>query len=159
MSKLSYKIIYATQSGNAQQFAEDLGKECKLKGIEFEIKEIDNITSIEEFNNSNLLVFIVSTFGDGEPTDDAVDFTDMIKQNSFWEKFNNKNCLFTVFGLGNSAFPKFNVQGKLFHQIFSQHMTQLCELGLGDDGKNLSGDFTMWKNNIFFPALEEIVKK
>ena len=26
MSNLSYKIIYATQSGNAQQFAEDLGK-------------------------------------------------------------------------------------------------------------------------------------
>ena len=34
MSNLSYKIIYATQSGNAQQFEEELEKDFKSKNIE-----------------------------------------------------------------------------------------------------------------------------
>ena len=104
MSNFSYTIIFATQSGNAQQFAEELEKDTKSKNIDCKVLEADNVSSIDEFNNNKLLVFIVSTFGDGEPTDDAIDFTDMIKQDSFWEKLTNKELYYAVFGLGNTAY-------------------------------------------------------
>ena len=106
MSNFSYTIIFETQSGTAQQFAEELEKDSKSKNIECKVLEAENVSSIDEFNNNKLIVFIFSTFGDGEPTDDAVDFTDMIKQDSFWEKLTNKELNYAIFGLGNTAFPK-----------------------------------------------------
>ena len=158
MSNFSYTIIFATQSGNAQQFAEELEKDTKSKNIDCKVLEADNVSSIDEFNNNKLIVFIFSTFGDGEPTDDAVDFTDMIKQDSFWEKLTNKELYYAVFGLGNTAFPKYNEIGKLFDGIFSKHMKSLCEIGLGDDSGDISNDFKKWKDEVFFPALDKFIK-
>ncbi len=158
MSNFSYTIIFATQSGNAQQFAEELEKDSKSKNIECKVLEAENVSSIDEFNNNKLIVFIFSTFGDGEPTDDAVDFTDMIKQDSFWEKLTNKELNYAIFGLGNTAFPKYNVMGKLLDEIFSKHMKSLCKIGLGDDSGNINDDFKKWKDEIFFPALDKFIK-
>ena len=46
MSNFSYTIIFATQSGNAQQFAEELEKDSKSKNIECKVKETENVSSI-----------------------------------------------------------------------------------------------------------------
>ena len=82
----------------------------------------------------------------------------MIKQDSFWEKLTNKELYYAVFGLGNTAFPKYNVMGKLFDGIFSKHMKSLCEIGLGDDSGDISNDFKKWKDEVFFPALDKFIK-
>ena len=46
MSKFSYILIFATQSGNAQQFEEELEKDSKSKNIECKILEADNVSLI-----------------------------------------------------------------------------------------------------------------
>ena len=82
----------------------------------------------------------------------------MIKQDSFWEKLTNKELNYAIFGLGNTAFPKYNEMGKLLDKIFSKHMKSLCTIGLGDDNGNINDDFKKWKDEIFFPALDKFIK-
>jgi sulfite reductase alpha subunit-like flavoprotein len=40
---------------------------------------ISELKSIKDFNENMLMVFIVSTYGEGGPTDDSVDFNILIK--------------------------------------------------------------------------------
>ncbi len=110
---------------------------------------------------SHLLIFIVSTYGDGDPTDDAFDFTEMIQENDFWSKFNNnKNFLYAIFGLGDSSYEKFNAQSKRLDKIFKkQKLNSLCDLTFGDDKENIDNDFKKWKEKIFFPKLIEYYKE
>jgi sulfite reductase alpha subunit-like flavoprotein len=60
-----------------------------------------------------------------------------------------------VFGLGNTQYEHYNCEGK-----FVDNMCEKCggkrmlQLGLGDDDKNIRGDFDDWMTQLW-PALRE----
>ena len=48
--------------------------------------------------------------------------------------------------------------GKLLDETFSKHMKSLCPIVLGDDSGNIIDNFTKWKHENFFLALEKFIK-
>ena len=148
-----FKIIYATQTDTAKELAEKLSNECKKLNLNFDLINIEEVDSIDFFNNNKLIIFLCSTFGDGEPTTDAIYFTNMIENENFWKDFNNPEIRYAIFGLGHRNYPKFNAQAKRMERIFSDFMISLCPLTLGDDAKDIRADCDNWIKNIILPSI------
>lgn len=55
--------------------------------------------------------FLVATYGEGEPTDNAVKFYNWLKSEDRTNECLNK-LKFSVFGLGNSQYEHYNAMGK-----------------------------------------------
>ena len=153
----SFIILYATEMGQAKQFANLLHKECNEKLLlKVKLMNVSEIKDVKIFNENSLIVIIASTWGEGEPTDDCIEFNDMVKSKKFWSEFDNKeNLNIAIFGLGNTRYTFYNAQGKLFYKIFIEEnkINPLCKLGLGDAKQNIEKDFIEWKNNIFYKNL------
>ena len=155
----SFTIIYATQSGTSFSFGKALKSEAKDKyNVDVPLVNISEMEDPEKFNNIDYIVFIVSTYGDGDPTDDSVDFNDIVKEENFWERLTNKQFKYTVFGCGSQFYPKFNEQAKFIDNIFKEHgYNKICDIALGDDSKDINKDFRKWKKEIFWPKFLELV--
>ena len=149
--------------GTAEKFANTLYKEATEKlHLKAEIKNVGEIKDVKIFNENSLIVIIASTWGEGEPTDDCVEFNKMLKSKEFWNKFNNKeNLNIAVFGLGNTSYTFYNAQGKLFYKILvgENKLNPICELGLGNAKENIEKDFNEWKDKIFFKRLYNYYSK
>uniref|UniRef100_A0A6N2LDX9 NADPH-dependent FMN and FAD-containing oxidoreductase n=1 Tax=Salix viminalis TaxID=40686 RepID=A0A6N2LDX9_SALVM len=117
-------ILYATQTGNALDAAERIGRDAERRGC------AASVSSIDDFDASSLphrdtVIFVVSTTGQG-------DTPDSMKRNIA------KNWLegvhYAVFGLGDSGYQKYNfVAKKLDRRISDLGATAIVERGLGDD--------------------------
>lgn len=76
-SKPCCRILYGTQTGTAERFAKQLGKDLKKKfgdSTIIDVVDIENYRAAERLPNERLVVFCMATYGDGEPTDNAADF-------------------------------------------------------------------------------------
>ena len=148
--------------GNAEEFAETLNKEAIEKlHLKSKVINVSEIKDTKIFNENSLIVIIASTWGEGEPTDDCIEFNEMVKSKKFWDEFNNKeNLNMAFFGLGNVIYTHFNAQIKLFHKIFVEEhgLNEICEMGLGNAKDDIEQDFENWKNKIFFKKLYEFYK-
>ena len=156
-----FTIYHGSQTGNATRFANELFQEAKKKyGLEkcsltdlgsFDEKEITSASSSQA-----LIIIIISTYGEGGPTDNA---------QRFYQWLINEHCIardkaafsgiqFAIFGCGDSNFKKtFNRMAKLAQEkLLARSAKQVGETGLGDDSKNLNEDFKTWKSKLW-PAL------
>jgi len=119
--------------------------------------------------------FLTSTYGEGEPTDNTVDFVTRLKEMTNLEiigaseekkedmdpdsadDLDMSGLHYGVFGLGNTEYEHYNAIGKFFDHAFERTgSTRVVELGLGDDGQDLEGDFESWKENKFWPTLKRL---
>ena len=153
----SFTILFATEMGTAENFANTLQEEATQKlHLKANVLNVEQVTDVKIFNENALIVIIASTWGEGEPTDDCVEFTQMLKSKEFWDKFTNKeNLNVAVFGLGNDSYTFYNAQGKLFYKILveEQKLNPICDLGLGNAREDTYQDFTDWKDKKFFKNL------
>ena len=150
-----FTIAYGTQSGTAKKFADAIKREAiDDLGINCSVVNVSQL-KLADLNENALIVFIVSTYGDGGPSDDSIDFNEMIKNDELWSKVTNKKLNYTVFGLGCSFYPKFNAQAKFIDKIFSTHgVSRICAIGLGDEAKGYNDDFADWKKKFFRQTYE-----
>ena len=159
----SFTILFASETGTAEGFAHSLYKEATEKlHLKAKIFNVSEINSVETFNENSLIVIIASTWGDGEPTDDCVDFNKMLKKKKFWGGFTNAQYLnVAIFGLGNSNYTFFNAQGKFFNKILVEEhkLNALCPLTLGNSKYDIQNDFNQWKDKIFFKTLYSFYSK
>jgi NADPH-ferrihemoprotein reductase len=160
-------IYYATQTGTAESFAQQLEREGADHGFYIHVVDMEE-TSLEEMmtlsaygpnedetNNHNhpRAIILASTYGEGEPTDNATVMVNSCKE--ILEENNHKqqplqNLEYTVFGLGNREYELFNAMGKYFDATFEQlGGTRIYELGLGDDNDDLEADFEKWKDGLW----------
>jgi NADPH-ferrihemoprotein reductase len=104
-------------------------------------------------NNNPRVVVLASTYGEGEPTDNAAVIVNACKV-ALEEQDNNnqatsplKSLEYTVFGLGNREYELFNAMGKFFDATLEQlGGTRVHDMGLGDDNDDLEADFEKWKD-------------
>ena len=159
----SFTILFATEMGTAENFANTLQEEATQKlHLKANVLNVEQVTDVKIFNENALIVIIASTWGEGEPTDDCVEFTQMLKSKEFWDKFTNKeNLNVAVFGLGNDSYTFYNAQGKLFYKILveEQKLNPICDLGLGNAREDTYQDFTDWKDKKFFKNLYHFFSK
>ena len=93
------------------------------------------------------MFFMVATYGEGEPTDNAVEFFNWLET----EAEQMENLKFTVFGLGNSTYEFYNAMGsKLNDKLELLGAQRFAPYGQGDDGLGtMDEDFLAWKEECF----------
>ncbi|XP_011496743.1 PREDICTED: NADPH--cytochrome P450 reductase isoform X2 [Ceratosolen solmsi marchali] len=151
----SLVVFYGSQTGTAEEFAGRLAKEgirYKLKGMvadpeECDMEELINLKTI----NKSLAIFCLATYGEGDPTDNAMEFVEWLKNGD--ADLNGLN--YAVFGLGNKTYEHYNeIAIYVDHRLEQLGANRVYECGLGDDDANIEDDFITWKDK-FWPAVCE----
>ncbi|KYN41090.1 NADPH--cytochrome P450 reductase [Trachymyrmex septentrionalis] len=151
----SLVVFYGSQTGTAEEFAGRLAKEgirYKMKGMVADPEECDmeELIHLKTIPNS-LAVFCLATYGEGDPTDNAMEYIEWLKNGDG----DLTGLNYAVFGLGNKTYEHYNEIGiYVDHRLEQLGATRVCELGLGDDDANIEDDFITWKDK-FWPAVCE----
>jgi len=104
------RILFGTETGNAEECAIKLHKTLQVMGIEVEILDMDDYVA-EEIVNEELVFVVTSTFGNGEPPYNARPFMEHVKG---LEAGSLASLRYSVCGLGDSSYPNFAKCGKDF---------------------------------------------
>ncbi|KAH7327986.1 sulfite reductase flavoprotein alpha-component [Stachybotrys elegans] len=102
----SILVLYGSETGNAQDMAEELGRICQRLHFHCHIEELDAV-ELSALLRYQLVMFVVATTGQGDMPHNSL---------LFWKKLLRKRlppgCLaqlkYTCFGLGDSTYVKFN---------------------------------------------------
>jgi NADPH-ferrihemoprotein reductase len=97
-------IYYGSQTGTAEGFARQLAEEGRKH--KFDCKTVDlEDWELPELQEDTMAIFLMATYGEGEPTDNAVEFYREIGNS---ESELSEDALgelkYTVFGLGNRQY-------------------------------------------------------
>jgi sulfite reductase (NADPH) flavoprotein alpha-component len=100
-------VLYGTESGNSEVLADRTAKEAKKRGFQAVVKSMADTKPADLAMATNLLV-IVSTWGDGEPPEGAINF--------YKELMSSELALsglsYSVCALGDTSYDKFCQTGK-----------------------------------------------
>lgn len=143
-------LLFGSQTGTAEDYCNKMSRELsarfglKTMVADFADYDWDNFGDIKE---DVLVFFIMATYGEGEPTDNAIEFVDFLDN----EADTLSTLRFTVFGLGNSTYEFFNAIGrKINEKLESKGAERFAEYGEGDDGQGtMDEDFLAWKDGVF----------
>lgn len=144
-------IYFGSQSGTAECFSEELKEVAASHGIQAKVIDLMLFTP-EEFAECRIAVLVVSTYGDGEPTDNAVAF------HRWASDPRNDGALegqrYTVMGLGDMNYSKFNNMGAMTDQNLERlGAKRIYARGVGDDSQDIAEDFQKWKDGGLWPTL------
>ncbi|PVU99414.1 hypothetical protein BB559_000722, partial [Furculomyces boomerangus] len=156
------KIFYASESGNAEAIAMQIANEAKNKSYDVKIHEIQDFLK-ESFDVPKTAIFVISTFGDGDPPSNAEStFRKMaIKAKRFKNNSESEyaNLYYSVLGLGDTNYNNFCNASKTFiKHLKTLKSTEFYPCGFADDGTGLEEVVEPWIANIW-PSLEVIQKK
>ena len=144
-------IFWGSQSGTAEGFANQLARDIHRSfGIEVLIADLSDYdaASIARIPRAKLVIFIMATYGEGDPSDNA---------NELWawlgsEKSSILSSLrYAAFGLGNSNYSLFNRVIVVITQGLDRLGAQrLMPVGQADDKDGSTAeDFLIWKERLF----------
>lgn len=109
-------IAYGTESGNSKILAETTAKtveeQTSQKVFPIELNDLH----LQGLSETDFLIVIAATFGDGEPCRNAADLWEELEElNEPLKPFN-----YSIFGLGDVGFDQFCKFGKDLHEKFEQ---------------------------------------
>ncbi|WP_461201222.1 assimilatory sulfite reductase (NADPH) flavoprotein subunit [Anoxybacillus sp. TBDG-1] len=103
-------ILYGSQTGNAQKLAEKAGEALKHRGFHVTVFSMLDFKP-NELKKINTLLIVVSTYGEGEPPDNALSFYEFLHSKRA-PKLNHLR--FSVLALGDTSYEHFCKTGKDF---------------------------------------------
>lgn len=150
-------IFFGSQTGTAEDYASKLSKELRSKfGLQPLLADLADydFDNLNELDENVLCFFMMATYGEGEPTDNAVDFFEYLDNGAD----NLSNLKFTVFGLGNSTYEFYNASGKKVNEKLEElGAERFGPHGEGDDGAGtMDEDFLSWKESIITSLKENL---
>ncbi|KAL5072881.1 hypothetical protein RYX36_011865 [Vicia faba] len=143
-------ILYATQTGNALDAAKRLAREAEQRSCP------NKLLSLHDYDPNLLpqeeaVIFVVSTTGQGDAPDSMKVFWRFLLQinrSNHWLK----GVHYTVFGLGDSGYQKYNfVAKKLDKRLMDLGGTTILERGFGDDQhpSGYEGTLDPWMSSLW----------
>lgn len=161
-------VFYGSQTGTAEDYASRLSKEGHsrfgLKTMVADLEEYD-FDNLDSFPEDKLAVFVLATYGEGEPTDNAVEFYEFIGSEdiSFAEggSIDDKplsKLNYVAFGLGNNTYEHYNSMVRNVDKYLTKlGATRLGAAGEGDDGAGtMEEDFLAWKEPMWAAVSEKM---
>ncbi|KAF7924562.1 hypothetical protein BELL_0099g00080 [Botrytis elliptica] len=157
-------VFYGSQTGTAEDYASRLAKEGKSRfGLETMVADLEDYDydNLDTFGEDKVAIFVLATYGEGEPTDNAVDFYEYFMNEdvefSSGEK-SLKNLTFVAFGLGNNTYEHYNSIVRNVTKAFEKlGATRIGEAGEGDDGAGtMEEDFLAWKDPMWTALAEKM---
>ncbi|MEX0803711.1 MAG: PepSY domain-containing protein [Candidatus Binatia bacterium] len=113
----SVLVLYGTVTGNAALLANKLAAALRGAGVTAQVRDMAHCQP-SVLTQANCVLIVISTYGDGEPPDDAA---------PFWEAVVHGNCLnlrgvrFSVLALGNTTYDHFCKCGRDFDAALERH--------------------------------------
>jgi sulfite reductase alpha subunit-like flavoprotein len=147
----SMAILYGTETGNSEDIAHELGDMAERLHFQTTVDEMNSFTLVRGLRYSSVLetcrltggqkdllqytlvIFVCSTTGQGDIPGNAMEL---------WKNLLRKRlplgCLgtlrFTIFGLGDSSYPKFNWAARKLHRRLTQlGASEFYPSGEGDE--------------------------
>ena len=101
-------VLYGSQTGTAEQLAKKTAKAAETKGFAPKLVCMEKFDSVDLAKEDNVLV-ITSTYGDGEPPDNAQGFWNWLSSDTAPRL---EHTHFSVLALGDTNYPAFCEFGK-----------------------------------------------
>jgi len=157
-------IFYGSQTGTAEEYAIRIAKEAKsrygLASLVCDPEEYD-FEKLDTVPENCAVIFVLATYGEGEPTDNAVQLMQNLEDSDF--VFSNgehklEGLKYVVFGLGNKTYEHYNlIARKADAKLEEMGATRLGPRGEGDDDKAMEEDYLEWKEQMW-PVLAEALQ-
>ncbi|OQU97042.1 SnoaL-like domain-containing protein [Cladophialophora immunda] len=152
-------VFFGSQTGTAQDYASKLAKEGHSRfGLATLVADLEDYDyeNLADFPRDCIAIFVLATYGEGEPTDNAVDFYEFITAENPLFATDDEAPLgalkYAAFGLGNTTYEHYNAVVRRVDKCLEAHgASRLCETGEGDDGGNRTTeeDFLTWKETLW----------
>ncbi|KAK0201986.1 putative cytochrome P450 oxidoreductase [Desarmillaria ectypa] len=149
-------IFYGSQTGTAEEYAIRLAKEAKAKfgltSLVCDPEEYD-FETLDSLPEGTAAIFVMASYGEGEPTDNAVTLLQNLSDDSFEFSQGSRrleNLKYVLFGLGNKTYEHYNLVARQVDQYLTgMGATRIGERGEGDDDKSMEEDYLEWKDDMW----------
>ena len=116
MSDNRLLLIFGTETGNAEELAEDAANMAKGFDLEATVMDMEDIEP-DDISTSKRLIVVCSTWGEGEQPVNAQDLYDAVEET---EEGSMEGVNFAVLALGDTAFELFCESGKEWDKILEE---------------------------------------
>ena len=113
----SVLVFYGTVTGNAELLANKLSLSLRRAGVTARVRDIAHCQP-SVLTQSNCVLVVISTYGDGEPPDDAATFWEAVVQGN---SLDLRGVRFSVLALGNTTYDHFCKCGRDFDAALERH--------------------------------------
>lgn len=151
-------IFWGSQSGTAEGFANRLARELPrrfgLQAMAADLSDFDPET-IALIPRTKLAIFIISTYGEGDPSDNTTELWNFLHHTS---DFKLANLRYFAFGLGNKNYKYYNRVIDVVTTFLDKFgATCLLPVGRADDSNGTTEeDFLEWKESVFSTLKREL---
>lgn len=161
-------VFYGSQTGTAEDYASRLAKEGHSRfGLNTMVADLEDydFDNLDQFPEDKLAVFVLATYGEGEPTDNAVEFYEFISSDdvSFSDGLGADDkplasLKYVTFGLGNNTYEHYNSMVRNVDKFLTKlGATRLGTAGEGDDGAGtMEEDFLAWKEPMWADVAKQM---
>ena len=144
-------VFFGSQSGTAEAFANRLAREIHLRfgigTLSADLSDFDAET-IGLLPGNKVAIFILSTFGEGDPSDNTTGLWEWITKSPH---LSLSNLRYVAFGLGNRNYKYYNrVVDVVAEALSTAGARSLLPIGRADDSNGATEeDFMEWKDSLF----------
>lgn len=157
-----FAFVYGSQTGTAKRFAQSTAREARNRyGVTSVVCSIDEYDwdDLGDFTADSIVCFFMATYGEGEPTDSAIAFTQRLLDKSI--VFSNGATSipafrYVMFGCGNRSYDQFNQAAiDIDRRLMELGATRVGHVGLGDHDKSIDDDYERWVM-VLWPELSTV---
>lgn len=159
-------LFYGSQTGTAEDYASRLSKEGAQRfGLKTMVADLEDYDyeNLDKFPDDKIAFFVMATYGEGEPTDNAVEFFQFISSDDVAFESGAaaddqplSSLKYVIFGLGNNTYEHYNSMVRNTDAILTKlGAKRIGSAGEGDDGAGtMEEDFLAWKEPMWAALTE-----